>query len=108
MFNEIDLKDPKYLKDYESQIRKLPLDELYEVLDIIKKDKSPERIDIVNKRICELENSNGLSIFEENQLKKLSQLAENYQQDRNVHRKGRLTAEELEEVKNCRGDLRKT
>lgn len=121
MFNEIDLKDPMYLKDYESQIRKLPLDELYEVLDIIKKDKTLERIDIVNKRIRELDckhkNSNGLSIFEENQLKKLSQLAEDYQQidglqqsnelhqgdesqtDRNIHRKGGLTAEELEEVK---------
>ncbi len=121
MFNEIDLKDPMYLKDYESQIRKFPLDELYEVLDIIKKDKTPERIDIVNKRIRELDckhkNSNGLSIFEENQLKKLSQLAEDYQQidglqqsnelhqgdesqtDRNIHRKGGLTAEELEEVK---------
>lgn len=55
MFNEIDLKDPMYLKDYESQIKKLPLDELYEVLDIIKKDKTPERIDIVNKRIRELD-----------------------------------------------------
>ncbi len=39
MFNEIDLKDPMYLKDYESQIRKLPLDELYEVLISSKKTK---------------------------------------------------------------------
>lgn len=44
-----------YLKDYEEQIRKLPLDELYEVLDIIEKDDSPERQNIVKTRIAEIE-----------------------------------------------------
>ena len=44
-----------YLKDYEEQIRKLPLDELYEVLDIIEKDDSPERQNIVKARIAEIE-----------------------------------------------------
>ena len=44
-----------YLKDYKEQIRKLPLDELYEVLDIIRKDDSPERQDIVKARITEIE-----------------------------------------------------
>ncbi len=45
----------EFLKSYEEQIRKLPLDELYEVMDIIKKDSSPERINIVKIRIRELE-----------------------------------------------------
>jgi len=45
----------EYLKDYKEQIRKLPLDELYEVLDIIRKDDSPERQDIVKARIAEIE-----------------------------------------------------
>lgn len=45
----------EYLKDYQEQIRKLPLDELYEVLDIIRKDDSPERQDIVKARIKEIE-----------------------------------------------------
>jgi len=47
----------EFLKNYEEQIRKLPLDELYEVMDIIKKDTSPERINIVKVRIQELEAS---------------------------------------------------
>ena len=45
----------EFLKNYEEQIRKLPLDELYEVMDIIKKDSSPERINIVKARIKELD-----------------------------------------------------
>jgi hypothetical protein len=45
----------EYLKDYKEQIRKLPLDELYEVLDIIEKDDSPERQNIVKARIAEIE-----------------------------------------------------
>ena len=45
----------EYLKDYKEQIRKLPLDELYEVLDIISKDDSPERQNIVKARIAEIE-----------------------------------------------------
>lgn len=45
----------EYLKDYKEQIRKLPLDELYEVLDIIRKDDSPERQNIVKARIAEIE-----------------------------------------------------
>lgn len=45
-----------YLKDYEAKIRELPLDELYEILEQIEthplyKDKTPERINIVKKRI---------------------------------------------------------
>ena len=44
-----------YLKNYKEQICKLPLDELYEVLDIIRKDDSPERQDIVKARIAEIE-----------------------------------------------------
>ena len=49
----------EFLKSYEEQIRKLPLDELYEVMDIIKKDSSPERINIVKIRIRELEATEG-------------------------------------------------
>ena len=45
----------EYLKGYKEQICKLPLDELYEVLDIIRKDDSPERQDIVKARIAEIE-----------------------------------------------------
>ena len=49
----------EYLKDYENKIRKLPVDELYEILDTIrdhplKADDSPERVQIVEKRIIEL------------------------------------------------------
>lgn len=49
-----------YLKDYERKIRKLPLVELYDILDQIEdhpfnKAPSPERINIVKKRIRELE-----------------------------------------------------
>lgn len=49
----------EYLKDYENKIRKLPVDELYEILDTIrdhplKADDSPERVQIVEKRIVEL------------------------------------------------------
>ncbi|MBR2096183.1 MAG: hypothetical protein IJ908_11370, partial [Fibrobacter sp.] len=55
MLTEVNLKDKNYLKAYEEQIQALPLDELYEVLDIIKHDPSRERINIVNKRIQELE-----------------------------------------------------
>lgn len=55
MLTEVNLKDKEYLKAYEEQIQTLPLDELYEVLDIIKRDPSRERINIVEKRIQELE-----------------------------------------------------
>lgn len=55
MIYEINLKNEKFLKAYEEQIKTLPLDELYDVLDIIKSDPSRERIDIVEKRIQELE-----------------------------------------------------
>lgn len=55
ILTEINLKDKEYLKAYEEQIRTLPLDELYDVIDIIKRDPSRERIDIVEKRIQELE-----------------------------------------------------
>ena len=46
----------EYLKIYKEKIRRLPLDELYEVLDIIRKDDSPERQNIVKTRIAEIEN----------------------------------------------------
>lgn len=45
----------EYLKDYKEKIRRLSLDELYEVLDIIGKDDSPERQNIVKARIAEIE-----------------------------------------------------
>ncbi|MBR6448740.1 MAG: hypothetical protein IKS96_02130 [Fibrobacter sp.] len=57
ILTEINLKDKEYLKAYEEQIQTLPLDELYDVIDIIKRDPSRERIDIVEKRIQELENN---------------------------------------------------
>lgn len=57
MLTEVNLKDKNYLKAYEEQIQTLPLDELYDVIDIIKRDPSRERIDIVEKRIQELENN---------------------------------------------------
>ena len=49
----------EYLKDYENKIRKLPVEELYEILEMIrddpfKADDSPERIQIIEKRIIEL------------------------------------------------------
>lgn len=52
----------EYLKDYEAKIRKLPLEELYDIISLIrdnpiKADESPERVRIVEKRIEELENS---------------------------------------------------
>ncbi|SMG33220.1 hypothetical protein [Fibrobacter sp. UWB13] len=53
----------EYLKDYKEQIRKLPLDELYEVLDIISKDDSPERQNIVKARIEELENKEEIESY---------------------------------------------
>lgn len=53
----------EYLKDYKQQIRKLPLDELYEVLDIISKDDSPERQNIVKARIAELENKEEIESY---------------------------------------------
>ena len=57
MLTEVNLKDKNYLKAYEEQIQTLPLDELYDVINIIKRDPSRERIDIVEKRIQELENN---------------------------------------------------
>ena len=49
----------EYLKDYEAKIRQLPLQELYDILSLIrddpfKADDSPERVKIVEKRIEEL------------------------------------------------------
>ncbi|WP_173475571.1 hypothetical protein [Fibrobacter succinogenes] len=49
----------EYLKDYEAKIRQLPLEELYDILSLIrddpfKADDSPERVKIVEKRIKEL------------------------------------------------------
>ena len=52
----------EYLKEYRKKIRKLPLEELYDILSLIrdhpfKADDTPERVRIVEKRIEELENS---------------------------------------------------
>ena len=49
----------EYLKDYEKKIRALPLENLYDILCLIrddpfKADETPERIQIVEKRIREL------------------------------------------------------
>ncbi len=55
MINQVNLKDEKYLQEYEAQVSKLPLEELYEILDMIQKDPSPERIHIVETRIRYLE-----------------------------------------------------
>ena len=50
----------EYLVDYEEKIRQLPLEELYDILNLIrddpfKADDSPERVKIVEKRIRELD-----------------------------------------------------
>ena len=52
----------EYLKDYEAKIHKLPLEELYDILNLIrddpfKADDSPERVKIVEKRIRELDSN---------------------------------------------------
>ncbi len=52
----------EYLKDYEEKIRKLPLEELYDILSLIrddpfKADDSPERVKIVENRIRELDSN---------------------------------------------------
>ncbi len=49
----------EYFKDYEEKIRQLPLEELYDILSLIrddpfKADGTPERVKIVEKRIREL------------------------------------------------------
>lgn len=51
----------EYLKDYEDRIRTLPLEDLYDIIGLIrdhpfKADDTPERVRIVEKRIIELEN----------------------------------------------------
>ena len=56
----------EYLKGYKEQICKLPLDELYEVLDIIRKDDSPERQNIVKARIAEIEDEENETDAEHN------------------------------------------
>lgn len=52
----------EYLKDYEEKIRLLPLEELYDILSLIrddpfKADDSPERVKIVENRIRELDSN---------------------------------------------------
>lgn len=52
----------EYLKDYDAKIRQLPLEELYDILSLIrddpfKADDSPERVKIVEKRIRELDSN---------------------------------------------------
>lgn len=51
----------EYLEDYEKKIRTLPLEDLYDIIGLIrdhpfKADDTPERVRIVEKRIIELEN----------------------------------------------------
>ena len=46
----------EYLKDYKEKIRQLPLEELYEIMEIIQNDPTKERFNIVKKRIEELTN----------------------------------------------------
>lgn len=52
---EVNLKDENYLKEYEAHIRKLPLEELYEILNAIEQDPTPERVEIVARRIQQIE-----------------------------------------------------
>lgn len=49
-----------YLREYKKKIRQLPLEELYDILEQIEwhpinKDRTPERVNIVKKRIHDLE-----------------------------------------------------
>ena len=51
----------EYLEDYEKTIRTLPLEDLYDIISMIRDhpfnaDDTPERVRIVEKRIIELEN----------------------------------------------------
>ena len=68
----------EYLKDYENKIRKLPVEELYEILDMIrddpfKADDSPERIQIIEKRIIELTDDKDCILPREKYNKKIKQ-----------------------------------
>ena len=68
----------EYLKDYENKIRKLPVEELYEILDMIrdhpfKADDSPERIRIIEKRIIELTGDKDCILPREEYNKKIEQ-----------------------------------
>lgn len=68
----------EYLKDYENKIRKLPVEELYEILDMIrddpfKADDSPERIQIIEKRIIELTGDKDCILPREEYNKKIEQ-----------------------------------
>ncbi len=52
----------EYLRDYEEKIRQLPLEELYDILSLIrddpfKADDTPERVKIVENRIRELDSN---------------------------------------------------
>lgn len=60
----------EYLKNYEKQIRQLPLDELYEIMDIIRKDESSERRKIVERRIRELDENDADLLLEKESRKK--------------------------------------
>jgi hypothetical protein len=68
----------EYLKDYENKIRKHPVEELYEILDMIrdnpfKADNSPERIQIIEKRILELTGDKDCILPREEYNKKIEQ-----------------------------------
>lgn len=45
----------EFLKAYEARIRKLSLEELYEILDIVENDPTPGRMNIVSRRIQQIE-----------------------------------------------------
>ena len=68
----------EYLKDYENKIRKLPVEELYEILDVIrdhpfKADDTPERIQIIEKRIIEITGDKDCILPREEYNKKIEQ-----------------------------------
>ena len=68
----------EYLKDYENKIQKLPVDELYEILDTIrdhplKADDSPERVQIVENRIIELTGDKDSILSREERNKRVEQ-----------------------------------
>lgn len=105
---QVNLKDPKYLMEYEACIHKLPLDELYEVLDIIKKDDSPERIQIVTSRIQEIDDDwheprwiskvgkTQFPKFDKAEIKKIKPEEDPYKDLGSAYRK--ISSEELDDI----------
>ena len=85
-FGESDFpKDEKYLREYEEKIRQLPYEELDDILSLIemdpvRRDKSPERINIVKKRMAELEPM--VRAAEEKKAEVHKRAVENYKKNR--------------------------